>query len=140
MIEVPGNLSVIFRSDLNILFCRFIQPVPSALLRNSYENALQKAQENHVQFWLLDLRRRGPALTEDEDWLLEYFFPHVEDITKARHYFAYLVTPTHFLHVKEAISLDKLANFSALIHIAFFDSESEALDWLTSNQTAEAIA
>ena len=140
MVEAPGNLSVNFRADLNILFCRFVQPTSSALLRNGYQNALNVAQENKARFWLFDLRRRGPALAEDEKWIMEYFFPRVENLTKVHQYFAYLVTPTHYVHVRDVIGLDKLAHYSPLTDIRIFDSEDKAIDWLALNQTAAAQA
>ncbi|MDB5263692.1 MAG: hypothetical protein JWQ14_2975, partial [Adhaeribacter sp.] len=137
---VTGNLSLNFRADLNILFCRFVQPTSSVLLRLGYENALRVAQENHVRFWLFDLRRRGPAQTEDEKWILEDFFPRVEQQTKKYLFFAYLVTPTHYTHVREVIGLEKLAHYSAHSEISIFDSEEKAIDWLMLNQTANAQA
>ncbi|GEO05569.1 hypothetical protein AAE02nite_32330 [Adhaeribacter aerolatus] len=136
MVDVAGNLSVTFRSDLNILVCRFIQPTASALLRSGYENALKIAQEYEARFWLFDLRRRGPAQAEDENWILEIFFPQLENITPTTLYFAYLVTPSHLLHVREIIDLNKLAHYSPHIYIAVFDSEAKAIEWLILNQTA----
>ena len=140
MVNEAGNLSVTFRSDLNILICRFIQPTPSDLLRAGYENALAIAKENNTRFWLFDLRRRGPARPEDETWILESFFPRLEANAQETQYFAYLVTPSHLVHVRGVIGLDKLANYSPHVHISVFDSEAKAIDWLTLNQTAEAQA
>ncbi len=140
MVEATGNLSLNFRPDLNVLICRFIQPIPSALLRQEYEKALQAAQQYQAHYWLFDLRRRGPISAEDEKWLLDYFFPHAERVANAPLYLAYLVTPSHYLHIQEVISPEKLANYSPLTHIVVFDSEDKALNWLTLNQTAEARA
>lgn len=138
MVEASGNLSLNFRPDLNILVCRFTQPVSSTLLRQEYENALQAAQEYQARYWLFDLRRRGPVSAEDEKWILDYFFPRAESQVKALQYFAYLVTPSHHVHVREVISAEKLANYSPLTHVSVFDSEEKALDWLALNQTADA--
>ena len=138
MVDVAGNLSVTFRSDMNILVCRFIQPTVSDLLRSGYENASNIAQEYQARFWLFDLRRRGPALPEDESWILDDFFPRLENITRTTLYFAYLVTPSHLLHIREIIDLNKLAHYTPHIHISVFDSEARAIDWLTLNQAAAA--
>ncbi|KAA5543383.1 hypothetical protein [Adhaeribacter rhizoryzae] len=140
MVEASDNLSLNFRPELNILVCRFIQPIPSALLRQAYGKALQTAQEYQARYWLFDLRRRGPISAEDEKWILEYFFPQAESQVKALQYFAYLVTPSHYVHIREVVSTDKLANYSPLTHISIFDSEDKALDWLALNQTADARA
>jgi hypothetical protein len=138
MVETTGNLAINFRSDLNILFCRFVQPTSSTLLRSGYEHALKTALENHAQFWLFDLRRRGPALAEDEKWIMEYFFPRVESLTHVHQYFAYLVTPSHYVHVRDVIGFDKLAHYSPLTDVRIFDSEEKAINWLVQNQTANA--
>ena len=135
MVEVLDALNVNYRPDLNILFCRFVQPIPSAQLKSSYEYALQVAQEKQVHFWLFDLRRRGPARQEDEDWILEKYFPRLETHRHLPNYVAYLVTPTHFAHIREKIGMDKLQNYSSLTYIQIFDSEEKALNWLTNNQT-----
>ncbi len=135
MVEAIGNLSINFRSDLNILVCRFIQPVPSAFLRQEYENSLEVAREYQARYWLFDLRRRGPVSAEDENWILNHFFPRAEKQANVPQYFAYLLTPSHSHHIRDVISPEKLANFSQLTHISVFDSEEKALDWLALNQT-----
>lgn len=134
MVDISGNLFLDFRSDLNILICRFTQPIPSSFLRQEYENSLEVSREYNARYWLFDLRRRGPISAEDESWILDYFFPQAENLTRTHQYFAYLVTPSHYLHIKSMISVENLANFTPLTHIAIFDSENKALDWLALKQ------
>ena len=135
MVEVLENLSIIYRPDLKILFCRFIQPVTSSQLRRSYDFALGIAQQEQARFWLFDLRRRGPTQAEDENWLLNQFFPRAQALSKHYQYFAYLVTPTHYVYLRDNIGFEKLNNYSQILKINVFDSEEKAVQWLTNKQT-----
>jgi hypothetical protein len=134
MVEVPDNLNITYRPDLDILYCRFVQPGTSAQLKNGYEKALKVAKEHQASFWLFDLRRRGPARSEDETWILDQFFPRLEAESKRQNFMAYLVSPSHYNHVREVLSLERLETYSPLTRIKLFDSEEQAFEWLTQNQ------
>lgn len=138
MVEVPDILNITYRPDLDILFCRFAHPVTSAQLKSGYEYTLKIAQEQQVQFWLFDLRRRGPARPEDETWILEIFFFRLEAQSKNQNFVAYLVSPTHYAYVGKVYGFGRLENFSPLTHIKIFDSEEKASNWLIDNQTIVA--
>lgn len=134
MEEELSYLKVDYRKDLNILFCRWVNPFNSHELHTGYLFALQKARELEVNRWLLDLRRRGPASTEDELWLLNEFFPMVKKKIHGHHAFAYLVTPTHYQHIRDGVSFDKIRNYVPGVTILVFDAEEKAVEWLTSAQ------
>lgn len=134
MVEALDNLNITYRPDLNILYCRFVQPGTSAQLKAGYENAFKVAKEHQISFWLFDLRRRGPARPEDEIWLLDQFFPRVEAESKRQNFMAYLISPSHYNHVREVLGLERVETYSPLTHIKLFDAEEQALEWLTRNQ------
>ncbi len=132
MQNTASPLQVTYRPDLNILFCRWIDPSNSVQLQTSYLEALEKAKELKVNYWLFDLRRRGPACPADEAWLLQQFFPLVETSILGKQYFAYLVTPSHYLHIQQEIGMANIQRFSIRTKIYIFDSEQKAIDWLAT--------
>lgn len=129
-----SNLQVSYRQDLDILFCRWLQPCSSVTLQKGYLHALEKAKELQVHYWLFDLRRRGPVSTEDGDWILKTFFPKTEATIPGKHYFSYLVTPNHYQHLQEEIGLISIQQYSARTKIYVFDSEQKAINWISSSR------
>lgn len=132
MPTTSSHLQVTYRADLDILFCRWIDPATSVQLHTNYLQALEKATELQIHYWLFDLRRRGPACAEDEAWLLQTFFPQVEASIPGKHYFAYLVTPSHHLHLQQNVEITSIQRYSSRTKIYVFDSEQKAIDWLAT--------
>ncbi|AMM51020.1 hypothetical protein TH61_07235 [Rufibacter sp. DG15C] len=125
-----SHLQLTFRKDMGILFLRWSKQVGSALLRQGYLQALDFAEEVKANLWLFDLRGRGGATPEDETWILEEFYGNVVERLQRTGYFAYLVSPTHYAHLRETVGFEKLANFSEVVKIHLFVSELEAIEWL----------
>ncbi|CAA9256520.1 MAG: hypothetical protein AVDCRST_MAG95-2128 [uncultured Adhaeribacter sp.] len=127
-------LKVDYRADLDILFCRWISRATSEQLQAGYLFLLDKAKDLAVNYWLFDLRSRGPASPEDQNWLLQNFFPRVEANFPGNHYFAYLVTPSHYTYVRESVGMPLLQKYSARTSIYVFDSEQKAINWLANSR------
>ena len=138
--ELPleNALSRTYRADLGILFIRWKCSAGSALLRQGYELCLNEAAACGSRFWFLDLRRRGPALPEDEHWIRNTFLPGLEKRIPGRHYLAYLVSPTHQHALHCTVGLLTGTNFSEQIRIQVFNAENQALNWLRECRHTEA--
>jgi hypothetical protein len=128
----PLNLD--YRKDLGILFCRWGDPGNSAQIQQGYRAAVGQGKECQVNTWLFDLRRRGPISAEDQNWILQHFFSTVESAIPGKHYFAYLVTPTHYVYIRDSVGLDSIRNFRPNTEIHLFESEQKAVEWLKSKQ------
>lgn len=133
MRQVIGPLELEYRRDLNIFLCRWCRPVVSSEeLKNNYACILEHLKAVPANLQLLDTRRRGYISPEDEAWIMSVFFPTVEDILPGIHYYAYLVTPSIFNHIKNDIGLAKLENLSPGTRVRVFDVERDAINWLRS--------
>jgi hypothetical protein len=130
--EVLDYKIIDYRKDLGILFFRFISPVSSRQLQEAYLAALEAGRQHQTHCWLVDLRRRGIAGSQDEAWLLNDFFPMVESHIPGQHYFAYLVTPNFLPYVREHLNLNlELTRDSRpRTHLKISDSEQQAVEWL----------
>ena len=129
---LENYLAFVHRADLQIMFLRWLTAVNSAQLRHGYEEALRKALEFEVRYWLFDLRGRGPASEEDEAWLMNNYFPRADKQFEQPNYFAYLISPSH---QKQALLFDKVKKVSAgNCRIQVFTAEQEALKWLQDLQ------
>jgi hypothetical protein len=138
--DIPeSHLHLTYRKDMGILFLRWSKRVGSALLRTGYLQALDFAEEVGAHLWLFDLRGRGNATPQDEVWILEEFYPNVHERLQRPGYFAYLVSPRHYSHLKENVGLEKLANFSQDVKIYPCVSELEAVEWLQLHKTITSI-
>ena len=138
--DIPeSHLQLTFRKDMSILFLRWSKPVGSELLRTGYSQALDFAEEVGAHLWLFDLRGRGGATPEDEDWILQEFYPSVHERLQRLGYFAYLVSPTHYAHLRDHVGLEKLANFSQAVKIYPFVSELDAVEWLQLNKAIASV-
>lgn len=97
-----GPLELEYRRDLNIFLCRWSRPVVSSEeLKNNYSHILEHIKAVQANLKLLDTRRRGYISPEAEAWIMNVFFPSVEQISPGIHYYAYLVTPNMFNHIKK---------------------------------------
>jgi hypothetical protein len=127
-------LKIDYRPDLDIVFCRWITRASSEQLQAGYLHLLEKTKVLAVNYWLFDLRSRGPASPADQSWLLQNFFPKVEATLKGHHFFAYLVTPSHYAYVRDTVGMPLLQRYSARSSIYVFDSEQKAINWLTASR------
>ena len=64
-----------YRSDLDILFLRWLQPDTLAEAQASYRETLVQALAHGCGNWLLDSRRCGPLDLFETAWLTREFFP-----------------------------------------------------------------
>ena len=64
-----------YRSDLNILFLRWLTPDTLVEAQASYRDALALALAQGCGNWLLDSRRCGPLDLFETAWLTREFFP-----------------------------------------------------------------
>ncbi|WP_181304947.1 hypothetical protein [Rufibacter sp. XAAS-G3-1] len=131
---LESNLHLTYRRDLDILFLRWYRYPTSAQLREGYLSALEMAREVKATYWMFDLRSRGKISEEDESWMLQTFFPQIEEEFEYQGYFANLVTPTHFAHIRDTIGLDYLENYGKLTQLGVFQSEQEAVAWLLKSR------
>ncbi|KAA6433410.1 hypothetical protein FOE74_13120 [Rufibacter glacialis] len=119
---------------MDILFLRWLLCPDSAQLRDGYRQSLELAKEVQSAYWMFDLRSRGIISPEDEAWMLEQFFPQVEEEISGQSFFANLVTPTHYTHIREGIGLEYLENFGTSAKLGVFLSEQEAIAWLLKSR------
>jgi hypothetical protein len=131
---LESNLHLTYRKDLDILFLRWYQRPDSQQLRQGYLSALDMAREVKSAYWMFDLRSRGQIAEEDQDWMLQTFFPQIEEEFGYESYFANLVTPTHFAYIRDHVGLDYLQNYGVLTQLGVFQSEQEAVTWLLKSR------
>ncbi|QHL88308.1 hypothetical protein GU926_13045 [Nibribacter ruber] len=130
-----SSLQLTLRKDMGILFLRWSKQVSSEQIRQGYVQALDFAEEVGAHLWLFDLRGRGGATAEDEDWILQHFYPSVQERLQHMGYFAYLVSPKHYTHLRDNVGLERLFNYSDAVKIRPFVSELEAVEWLQLHKT-----
>lgn len=140
--ELPleNVLSRTFRADLGILFIRWKRKASSEQLREAYLHCLNEGAPLRNRFWFLDLRQRGAANPEDEQWILNAFFPLLENTIPGSHYFAYLVSPTHQNAIDRTVGLLSVADYSEHTKIQVFNAENHAINWLREMRQTEAEA
>lgn len=64
-----------YRSDLDIVFLRWLRPDTLPEAQESYRAALTLALPHGCPNWLLDSRRAGPIDLVETAWLTSTFFP-----------------------------------------------------------------
>ncbi|WP_157593088.1 hypothetical protein [Rufibacter tibetensis] len=131
---LESNLQLKYRKDLDILYLRWFRVPDSEQLRQGYLLAFELAKEVKSAYWLFDLRSRGQLSPEDEAWMLQTFFPKVEEELGHKNYFSNLVTPSHYSYIKECIGIDYLQNFSEQSKLGVFVSEQDAVAWLLKSR------
>ena len=67
--------ALLYRSDLHVLFLRWLRTTSLAEAQDSYRAALALAQQHGCAHWLLDARRGGPIAIAETNWLADEFFP-----------------------------------------------------------------
>lgn len=92
-VPAPDYLRLAYRPDLHLLFMRWTRVVSSEEHRAGYAAALALAAAAQCSHWLIDLRVRGLASSEDFHWVLTAFRPQLPQVLPAPRRLAYLVTP-----------------------------------------------
>lgn len=126
-----------FRPDLQVLFARWIRPVSSTELQQSYEALLAAATPHQCRFWLLDLRRRGISSEDDTLWTLETFLPRLPPRLGGRVYLAFLVSPSHLSAIDQESGAPMVTN--AQCHVRLFTDEGLATAWLIRRRQHESV-
>ncbi|OON70568.1 hypothetical protein [Hymenobacter sp. CRA2] len=135
---LPEFLDLSFRDDLGLLFGRWLRGTDDAEVRQGYEAALSVAVTRQARYWLLDMRRRGPASNTAMRWVIDAFLPRLVGCLHARIYLAYLLSPSHL----SAMTPPAYAPATPLAHcdIRMFSDEFSALQWLTACHQQENAA
>jgi hypothetical protein len=127
-------LQLSYRPDLEVLFMRWRRVVSSEEHRAGYGAALALARTHVAGRWLIDLRSRGLASSEDFAWILATFRPQIAAaLPTASRRIAYLVTPYHVDLIRERLAAleptyPMAVQQSAIIRV--FTEEQRAQEWL----------
>ena len=133
--EIPEcNLTLYYRKDLNVLSIRWQLCGDSILRRRGYIEALNWAGQIHANYWILDLRGRGPGELNDDYWVLAVFFKLVYKVLNSTLYMAYLLVPSHYKKVLPRIPTEEVAKFKNVVEVKMFVNELDALEWLAKKQ------
>jgi hypothetical protein len=127
-------LRLSYRSDLQVLFLRWVREVSPEEHREGYMAALALARTAEAGRWLVDLRSRGLASAEDFAWVLtELRTQLTAAIPHTIRRIAYLVTPYHGEIIRERLSLLEPTYPVAVrqsVTIQVFTEEQRAQQWL----------
>ncbi|MCC3155645.1 hypothetical protein LJ737_00240 [Hymenobacter sp. 15J16-1T3B] len=123
-----------FRTDLGLLFSRWLRSATDAEVRQGYEAALAVATPHAARYWLLDMRRRGPASAAATRWVIDAFLPRLAGYFPPRLYLAYLLSPSH---LGDFVPLTQ-PSVPGTYEVALFSDEAAALHWLERCRHAEA--
>ncbi|OWP63274.1 hypothetical protein CDA63_09615 [Hymenobacter amundsenii] len=130
------ELSIDYRSDLNVLLVRWLTDATPSQLRQHYAALLAAAQQVGCTHWLLDVRRRFTPNPETSRWAAEEWMPTALAALHPRPvYIACLLAPLRATQFSpdEAINTAITANLEAVrqaYHFETFTDEGEAMRWL----------
>lgn len=127
---LPSFLSWQVRPELAVAIIRWLRPVSAAELQQGYHLLLQQARPG--QYWLVDLRQRGPASEDDTHWVLTQFVGSLAQQTGQRVYLAFLVAPGQLSAEEQQSGSPMVQNEQA--HVRLFSEETPALHWLASRR------
>lgn len=127
---LPSFLSLQVRPELAVAIIRWLRPVSAAELHQGYQALLHQAQTG--QYWLVDLRQRGPASEDDTHWVLTQFVGTLARQTGQRVYLAFLVAPGQLNAEEQQSGSPMIQNEQA--HVRLFSEETPALHWLASRR------
>lgn len=129
-VELPF-LHLIFRHDLDILFCRWRTSISMHEFQEGYRVALQVAQKHHARFWLHDLRLRNESTAAQRHWFDKEFVSAAARQLPGSFAIAYLMSPLQREHISLEFShLSEIISYGSLLQLRYFISEHDALDWL----------
>ncbi|QIL76612.1 hypothetical protein [Hymenobacter sp. HDW8] len=129
-----------YRSDLNMFVGRWGYQPATELLPRAYELLKDNALANGCRFWLQDIRRRtfnDPVIT---NWLLTEYFPQMSAQLGGRLRVAYLTGPDLLAAIRSMPNfLPPSAYDDKPYVVAFFSTESDAMQWLQQEQIRELV-
>ncbi|WP_426490212.1 hypothetical protein [Hymenobacter sp. 102] len=127
---LPAFLSFQIQPELHITIVRWLRPVSAAELVQGYEALLHQPQAG--RYWLVDLRRRGPASEDDTHWVLTQFVDGLVNQTRQRVYLAFLVAAGQLSEEQQESGSPMVQDEQA--HVRLFSEEAPALHWLAGRQ------
>lgn len=129
-VELPF-LHLTFRSDLDILFCRWRRFVTFQEYQEGYWLALELAEKYRARFWLHDLRLRNTSDNVERQWYDNQFVPALTSLQPSGFTIAYLMSPMQRRQlVSEINPVSDVIRYGKLLQLRYFISEHDALDWL----------
>jgi len=125
-----------YRSDLNVWVCRWNELISAEHLQACYEYIFNQAIRHNWHYWLIDIRGRGKADKAQQDWYFNLFLPEKLKQLTGSNYLAYLVTPSHYTHIKKMQQFQEFEdlNKTSSLTTYFYQSEQEAINWLQKVQ------
>lgn len=134
----PDFLSLTYRSDLNFLVARWLQPVSGPETRLGYQLILEAAQQCQCAYWLLDGRRRQPADADTTRWGLEEFFPQLARKMGQPVFMSQLLSPD-YQQLTEALPAFQAADHdpARTYQMRRFNDETRAVQWLQQAQAGK---
>lgn len=130
MSAFPSFLAVQLRPELDVTIVRWLRPVSAAELMQGYEALLQQPRAG--DYWLVDVRQRGPASEDDTHWVLTQFVSSLAQQTSQRVYLAFLVA-TGQLNAEQQVSGSPMVQ-NEQAHVRLFSDEAPALHWLAGRR------
>lgn len=130
-------LQLVYRPDLRVLICRWMQQTTPQDLRAGYGLIIEEGASQRCAYWLIDARRREhTANQQDTAWIMETFFPQVVARLGQPVFIAYLFAPSHLIDIEANSAIPPLTYFdNHSYHIGRFIEERTALEWLTACRT-----
>lgn len=132
------RLEIIYQSDLQVLFGRWLRPVTEAEARQDYADLLAAAQHFGAHHWLFDIRRRGRSDPATLTWLLEVYYAQAVQALGPPVRLVYFMAPG----LRQEFQADGLVPEPAAyatnqpFRMNQCITEGEAVSWLLSEQTA----
>jgi hypothetical protein len=131
MKRLTGYLECMHRVETGTMVCRWLCEVTPAEMRTSYQYLFTEAQTLGSRLWLLDIRRRNNEDPETAQWLLDTFMPTLAAHFRGPTFLSYLLSPTHLVRVDDrTMDIVHVAQLQRSVHVALFNEESAANEWL----------
>jgi hypothetical protein len=132
------RLEIIYQSDLQILFGRWLRPVTEAEARQDYADLLAAAQHFGARHWLFDIRRRGRSDLATLAWLLDEYYAQAVRALGPPVRLVYFMAPGLRQEFQADGVVPELAAYAT--HQPFrmnqCITEGEAVNWLLSEQAS----
>jgi hypothetical protein len=140
ILELPF-LHINYQKDLQVLFCRWRNPVDIRQFSEGYKAALQFAVRQHTKFWLHDLRLRNNSSEEECSWFSRTFVPALKSALGSGNFIAYLMSPLQReALVPEGRPIYEPVTFTDALVANFFTNEHDAMAWLNTCRIRELIS
>jgi hypothetical protein len=130
------RLEIIYQSDLQILFGRWLRPVTETEARQDYATLLAAAQHFGAHHWLFDIRRRGRSDPATLAWLLDVYYSQAVHTLGPPLRLVYFMAPGLRQEFQADGIVPELASYAANQAFRLNQSitEGEAVNWLLSEQ------